>query len=482
MAVLLVVLTSMTRVNSHLMHERFDDAVTGISSKALAYRPDIDGLRALAVVPVILFHFNKQLFPAGYLGVDVFFVISGFLITSLLLREWQQRGTVSLLGFWRRRVLRIVPALATMVLVTFCIGQVVLYAPERFDLAVNSSAALLSVANFTHWLNYGSYWGAAADSSPLLHTWSLSVEEQFYFLYPLALLLLLKFARGWLIPALGMGLIVSFSLYSWGVGATPAATFYLLPTRAWELAAGAVAAALCFRRGLPALAKPIWAVVGMLLVASAYLLIRSEGLSYFLWAPVLGSALMLACNQGSGCVTTRFLSLPPLVAIGKVSYSLYLWHWPVLLLSRSVGERYGVTIWPIAVLAIIVVASVASYRFVEKPIRHRPELVPHLVIGFLVLAAAAFSVRNPEADALLVPADMIAREKSVKVMSKMTEKCKACTPVATDDVFLQRDDAVVARKNEVLYIDDDHLSTAGAMLLRKRFQDVLSPLLNEERK
>lgn len=361
---------------------------------ALAYRPDIDGLRAVAVVPVILFHLDKTMFPAGYLGVDVFFVISGFLITSLLMREWARTGTLSLTAFWRRRVLRIVPAMLVMVAVTFLAGQLVLFAPERYYLSVNSAAALLSVANFTHWINYGSYWGAAADSSPLLHTWSLSVEEQFYFFYPLAILLILKYARRWLLSLVLAGLVISFAAYCWGVGAKPAPTFYLLPTRAWELAAGAIAALVNFQRGHSAIGKPIWAAVGLALVAAGYVLIRAEGLSYFLWVPVFGSAIMLAFNQGPGCLATRALSFPMLVGIGKISYSLYLWHWPVLILSRSLSDRYGLSLGPALLLVVIVMVSLASYWFIERPARHAVAIVPALVVGLVGLAALTFSVRD----------------------------------------------------------------------------------------
>lgn len=369
-------------------------AALGSRETSLAYRPDIDGLRAVAVVPVILFHLDNTLFPAGYLGVDVFFVISGFLITSLLLREWGRTQTVSLVDFWRRRILRIVPALMVMVIATFCVGQLVLYAPERYDLSVNASAALLSVANLTHWLNYGSYWGSAAESSPLLHTWSLSVEEQYYLVYPLALLMALRYAKRWLFAILVLGLLASFATYLWGVGAKPGATFFLLPTRGWELAAGAVAAMVCFQRGVRSPARPAWAALGLLLVAAGYLLIRADGLSYFLWVPVLGSALLLSCNLGAGCITTRVLSFPLLVGIGKISYSLYLWHWPILLFSKSVGERYGVAIGAGPALLMILAASLLSYYLIEKPARNRPALVPWLLVSLAVLAATAFALRH----------------------------------------------------------------------------------------
>ncbi len=152
-------------------------------SGGVPYRPDIDGLRALAVLPVVLFHLGVPWLPGGFLGVDVFFVISGYLITALLLREFQKGEGGFLLAFWRRRILRILPALLAVVLATVVVGQFLLYAPDRYLLAVNAAGALTSIGNITHWLHYGGYWSADAKDSPLLHMWSLGVEEQFYLVY-----------------------------------------------------------------------------------------------------------------------------------------------------------------------------------------------------------------------------------------------------------------------------------------------------------
>jgi peptidoglycan/LPS O-acetylase OafA/YrhL len=361
--------------------------VTGIK-----YRPDIDVLRAFAVIPVVWFHLDKSMLPGGYLGVDVFFVISGYLITRLLVSELVV-GKLDLLGFWRRRILRILPALIVMVAVTFVVGQWLLFAPEHHDLAINSAAALLSFSNITHLLNYGGYWGADAGTSPLLHTWSLGVEEQFYLLYPLFLLLCWRWRKSALKPVLALGLAASIAIFVYGLERHPSATFYLLPTRAWELAAGALASTINWNpKNRPYVAKGL-AWTGLALVLCTYVMAPPDGIGYWSLGAVAGATLVVGVGTDSpfrsiGLTNRVFIS------IGLISYSLYLWHWPVIVLTGAASDRYDVAFPRALLLLIMGVLAFLSWRFVESPLRRAKSFAPAVAICALALAVAAFGLRG----------------------------------------------------------------------------------------
>ena len=212
----------------------------------MKYRAEIDGLRAVAVIPVVLFHINNDLLPGGYIGVDIFFVISGFLITSIILDEYK-RGVFSFPSFWLRRIRRILPVLTAMVLSTLAVGAYITHAPSKNDIGAQGLASLLSYANISHWIIAGNYWGPAAERSPFLHAWSLSIEEQFYLLFPLLLFIALKYFHKWVALVFSILTLSSIMLFFIGTQTHPSATFYLLPTRAWELGVGVLLAVASFR-------------------------------------------------------------------------------------------------------------------------------------------------------------------------------------------------------------------------------------------
>ncbi|MES0328581.1 MAG: acyltransferase, partial [Gammaproteobacteria bacterium] len=239
---------------------------------SITYRPEIDGLRAVAVIPVILFHIDTAWLPGGYTGVDVFFVISGFLITSIILDEYK-RGIFSFTNFWLRRVRRILPVLIAMVLTTLVVGEIVLYGPDMNDLGNQGVASLLSFANISHWLITGNYWGHTAESSALLHTWSLSVEEQFYLFFPVMLVITLKYFHKWVTLTLLVLSSLSVLLFFYGAQYHPSATFYLLPTRAWELGVGALVAIAYSKKTLIINKKPELAVIGLSAIILSYFLV-----------------------------------------------------------------------------------------------------------------------------------------------------------------------------------------------------------------
>ena len=352
------------------------------------YRPEIDGLRAIAVIPVVLFHLNKSWLPGGFIGVDVFFVISGFLITQILLGQ-MTGGTFSFRKFWTKRILRIFPALLAMIVVTLLSSWFVIYRPDLYAVGEQAVAALLSTANIYFWRNAGDYWGGNAENSPLLHTWSLSVEEQFYLALPLALGALVRFAPRSLRTALMVGTACSFCLFLLGtLTGRMGSTFYLLPTRAWELGLG------CCLAAAPSIGHPARATVstfkhslfgmaGVIMILATYVLVPK--LSWGVGCAVIGTGLVLTFAR-TGLAHT-ILSQPILVAIGKASYSIYLWHWPaIVLLGVPELQTYSGLLF-----ALILAAGFASYFLIEQPVRHSPALLPAIAGGYILALSLALS-------------------------------------------------------------------------------------------
>lgn len=362
----------------------------------IRYRPEVDGLRALAVIPVVLFHLNAAFMPGGFVGVDVFFVISGFLITSIILKE-QREGSFTFSGFWMRRVRRIMPAMLFMLIATSCAGYLLLFGPDWTGLSNQVFSALGLYANIQMWMLSGNYWGPAAESAPLLHTWSLSVEEQFYLFYPLLLLLLLKYLPKRVFTVILLGSFASFACCVYATAHHSNAAFYFLPTRAWELAAGCLLAIFECSRGPVAkdnISRSL-ALAGLFLVAAGYFFIGgAEGFPGF-WAllPVVGAVLIIRFASTEGCFVGRLLGFRPIVYIGKCSYSLYLWHWPVIVLAAAFKLRYPnlVSIW--SVLAVIVVFTLISYHFIECPTRKMKHVMTPVLIGLVVSCASAYYLR-----------------------------------------------------------------------------------------
>jgi len=360
---------------------------------SIKYRPEIDGLRAIAVIPVILFHLNNDLLPGGFIGVDVFFVISGFLITSIILSEYE-RGVFSFTNFWLRRVIRILPVLIAMVLTTLVVGTIILYELDINNLGSQGIATLLSFANISHWLLAGDYWGFAAESSPLLHAWSLSVEEQFYLFFPLLLVVTLKYFHKWLALIFVILSLLSVLLFFLGTQIFPSATFYLLPTRAWELGVGAILAIFFFKRHLQLNKNSTLAVIGFLAIMLSYFYISGKnGISPFIVIPVFGAALIIAFAKDTDSIINKLLSSAPVVYIGKISYSLYLWHWPILVFSKQLSLKQNTEFHSIYVLTIVFIISVLSYHFIETPTRKNKKTIPYILFALLVGVAFSYTLK-----------------------------------------------------------------------------------------
>jgi peptidoglycan/LPS O-acetylase OafA/YrhL len=364
----------------------------------IAYRPEIDGLRSVAIIPVLLFHLGLDWIPGGFAGVDVFFVISGYLITSIILKDFAA-GTFSMKTFWLRRFRRIFPVLIVTTLATlgafFWLG----FRLELAPFGTHGLAALLSVANIVIWRTAGDYWGSSAEASPFLHCWSLSVEEQFYVLFPVLIVLCLKRSRHLAYAALLLAFSTSLLLFLWSAPRFPAATFYLLPFRAWELAVGCLFAFLVRdgrvqATGHRALILP-WA--GFLAILSFYFFLPGGRLSIFMILPVFGSALVIGFSSAQVGLG-KLLAHPIPVFIGKVSYSLYLWHWPLITLMRQIDSWY-VDSWQGRTLLLLAMSamSILSYFLVENPFRRPTSNLRPLIAGFAAASTAsiALAAYNP---------------------------------------------------------------------------------------
>ncbi|RLT48066.1 MAG: acyltransferase [Candidatus Aquidulcis sp.] len=339
-------------------------------SSAAEFRPDIEGLRGIAILLVLLFHAGLPWTPGGFVGVDVFFVISGFLITGKLWRESQQPGGLNITRFYAWRIRRLLPAALVAVALISLVGLLLAAPLDRSELAADGAASALSLANM-RFIGSVDYFAATTSPSPFLHFWSLSVEEQFYLVWP-ALIVLLTWRGGSsrrLIVALLIGVVASFALSIWLTDTSPARAFYLLPTRVWQLGVGgllALVGVMGTSRGAGALA---WA--GLAAVAVAGVALTAEipypGLAALL--PTAGAvALLYGGAAPSGPV--RLLAAAPLRFLGKISYSLYLWHWPLLVLPLMFLERALTGVEVVASVAVAIGVSWLSWRFVEQPFRY----------------------------------------------------------------------------------------------------------------
>ena len=343
------------------------------SAGRLTYRADVDGLRAVAVLPVIFFHAGLELMGGGYVGVDVFFVISGYLITSIIIAEMRE-GSFSYLGFYDRRIRRIFPALFFVLLVSLPIGLIVLVPKHLEDFGQSVIATVAFVSNFFFYLEDG-YFDQPADLHPLLHTWSLAVEEQFYLIFPLLLGLLVRSKRA-LVPALATFALVSFLIGIWQLRVDPDAAFYLLPARFWELMLGsllAVAAVPAIRSsGLAALGV----LAGLLAIGAAVVLYDEStpfpGPAALL--PCFGTVLVIFFGRTPN-LASRLLGSSPLRTIGLLSYSLYLWHFPLMVFTRHLIVRPFSTTEVVLLVAATFLLAAFSWRFVEQPFRARPRRI-----------------------------------------------------------------------------------------------------------
>ncbi len=338
----------------------------------LRYRADIDGLRAIAVLVVLIFHAGLGPVSGGFVGVDVFFVISGYLITSIIVSE-ASRGEFSFADFYERRIRRIIPALMTVIATSAVIGWYVLVPADYVDFARSAIAAAAFYSNFFFNDQAEDYFAPSADLQPLLHTWSLGVEEQFYLIAPFFILLLLgrlQRFRGWLV---GGVFLMSLAISGYSVQAGWPSAFYLLPSRAFELTIGMVLALGLIpgiaNRGL----RQIAGLCGLGLIATAALLFTDDTPfpGFAALVPCLGAALLIHSGGHADTWVYRILATRPTVFVGKISYSLYLWHWPLLAYAHYTAVDLLTTQERVALLGLAFVLSVVTYYCIEQPVRQR---------------------------------------------------------------------------------------------------------------
>ncbi|WP_298905353.1 acyltransferase family protein [uncultured Aliiroseovarius sp.] len=428
----------------------------------MLYRPEIDGLRAVAVLPVILFHAGIGLFEGGFVGVDVFFVISGYLITSILIEDIV-RGRFSILKFYERRARRILPALFFVVACTIPFAILWMLPAQLRDYSQSLVAVSLFSSNFLFWMESG-YFEAGADLKPLLHTWSLAIEEQFYVIFPVLLFALWKLGRQAVIWILALIAVVSLGLAEWGWRNHPAANFFLAPGRVWELLAGSFCAFALHRRPLPG--NDIVAMLGLLAIGVAVFLFddTTPFPSLYTLLPVIGVLLIILFGQ-QGTRVAAILSAKPIVGIGLISYSAYLWHQPLFAFARirSLTEPSLTLMLGLAVLSLILAAF--SWRYVEQPFRAGPNtwmqsrssVFATSIVGLVLIAGfgAWGHVNNgfpnrfsPEARAVLsMHTDRIDRtchfdENRSKFVPK--QACYHSVPDASGEVLLLGDSHVAA--------------------------------------
>ena len=432
------------------------------SGKETSYRPDIDGLRAIAVLAVILYHFNPTWLPGGFIGVDIFFVISGYFIIGIIMREMTE-GKFSLVDFWERRVRRIFPALFVVLTVTTIASYYFLLIPH--DIVSYGQSLMSQSVSISNWwfMRQSPYFAAPDNSIPLLHTWSLSVEEQFYLLFPLLTLLLYPIVKKRFgIVMIGMA-ILSFAYsvllvnvtpdnqftipllpHIWGSTRDSSAGFYFIASRFWELMVGGIVALYVVKISHRWMSELI-AFSGLSAIGVGFLYITDTspfpGVAALV--PVLCTAAVIVANTNQTTIARKALSFPILVYVGLISYSLYLWHWPLLVFAKY--QLIPPAILPakevIFLLMVIFIFSVATYHFVENPIRTKRFLIEreHLFLSaffsmtLLFTAGLVLAKNNGNPDRVPLDARMLAA--SLGDLNPRTEECftKSAMSATRDD-------------------------------------------------
>jgi peptidoglycan/LPS O-acetylase OafA/YrhL len=368
---------------------------------SLNYRPDIDGLRGIAVLLVLVYHLGSSKCRGGFVGVDVFFVISGYLIGSIILSDISA-STFSLLSFYERRVRRIAPALFVMLFVA-CLFVYKYFLPaESTDFAKSLLAATLSTSNI-FFLHQSGYFDGPAAMKPLLHTWSLAVEEQFYIFLPLVLMAIRRYLAARQRALIIFVAALSFLVSAVGAFRSPDATFYLAHTRAWELLLGT----LVTLDILPRMSSTLWrnaaSFAGLALILTAGYAFDATtpfpGVAALM--PCVGAALIIAAGRAGASLVGRFLALPPLVFVGMISYSLYLWHWPMIVFQGSSGlfaKGVSPKLAKLVVMGISLLVATLSWKFVEQPFRGRRFKISRIAVfrfaavGAVVLLILGISI------------------------------------------------------------------------------------------
>ncbi len=335
------------------------------------YRPDIDGLRAVAVISVVLFHAGVKALDGGYVGVDIFFVISGYLITRYICQKIFD-GKFRIVEFYERRARRILPALLFFLILSSGFALWVLFPNDLYNFSKSEIAAVLFAPNI--WLyHHSGYFDGRAKLKPLLHLWSLGVEEQFYIFFPPAMMIVARWGRRGMLAMIYVGSLTSFAVSVWTVSHDPNGAFYLVPFRAWELMLGSILALGPMPSIHSARVRNVLAAVGLVLIFASCFLYSPDtpfpGATALL--PCIGSGLIIYSNECGLTVVGRLLAVRPMVAIGLISYSLYLWHWAMLVFAEQFFGHSLTVFETTGVVLFSVLAAALSWKFAEQPFRRR---------------------------------------------------------------------------------------------------------------
>ena len=359
--------------------------------KLINYRPEIDGLRAIAVVAVIFYHAKITLFKGGFIGVDIFFVISGYLITSIILKELITTGSFSFKYFYERRVRRIIPVLLFVMLVSLPFAWMYLIPGAFVDFSKSILYSLGFGSNFYFHYSGQQYGVESGLLKPFLHTWSLSVEEQYYILFPIVSLVIFKYLKKFFGVFLIVNFIISLIIADWGSRNYPSATFYLLHSRMWELIAGSLLAYYEIIKGKQISKYPLLnstcLSLGFFFVIFAIIFGKEHfpHPSFYTLIPVTGVCLIIWFSNRDAIIT-KILSSKLLVGIGLISYSLYLWHYPIFSLLRVSGNFPKDDIFKgICVIIILILLSTFSYFFIEKPTRNKTHKFKYIISFILII-------------------------------------------------------------------------------------------------
>ena len=362
-----------------------------------SYRPEIDGLRAIAVGAIILYHSNSsffgyQPFNGGFIGVDIFFVISGYLITSIILKELILTGSFSFKNFYERRIRRIFPALLFVMLISLPFAWMYLLPSNLIDFSKSILYSLGFSSNFYFHYTGQEYGSDDGLIKPFLHTWSLSVEKQFYILFPIVLLITFKYFKKYLLVFLIVCFFISISIADWGSKNYASANFYFLHSRMWELLAGSILAYLEIRQGFRSknqILNKILPLIGLLLIAHSIIFFNEKTFhpSFYSSSPIIGICLVIWFSDKNTLIT-KILSSKLLVGIGLISYSLYLWHYPIFAFSRIYGFTDDSLIKELFLGLIIFILSIISYFLVEKKFRNKSvkflKILPLLIFILII--------------------------------------------------------------------------------------------------
>jgi peptidoglycan/LPS O-acetylase OafA/YrhL len=432
----------------------------------LHYRKEIDGLRAIAILPVIWIHSGLPHLKGGFLGVDVFFVISGFLITSILLKEFEE-SSFSLVTFYERRARRIIPALLVVIMVTSILVPFVSENPRFIgDYGSSVLSTIFFGSNIYFWQTTG-YFGSASELSPMLHTWSLAVEEQYYIFFPLLIMVLFSYGKKVIISTFILIALVSLLISEWGAINSPIGNFYLLPSRAWELMAGALSAVMYLNNNLVKIRtrfSSYLSVIGIIFILSSYFIFTPSTLhpTSLTILPVLGTVLVLLFSE-RGNFVGKVLSIKLLSKVGLISYSLYLWHQPVLALMK---KSYSIHLEPTQILVSITLIFSLSYltwKYVENPFRNKQKISQNKIFKFSlasIVVVALFGLlfkQNLHIQKNIFPEKMARYEKLLKAHNSHSNQvmfnngCKFWSDKFNQD-FISRFEECVKAHGKAIFI------------------------------